>query len=110
MEQQVRPQDERSLHLLRRLRQHRPSAGPRLDSFADGLVLTTVTVAQTTTRPSEFLVNSADPAAFRASELEDIAQPDGQTHGIVRMDALNQAVDRECKSNGGSDDHGRDVK
>lgn len=61
-----------------------------------GFDLPPVAVAQATVRRADFLGTDADRAAFRTADLEDTGLPDSSAHGIVCVDALGRARDRDA--------------
>ncbi|MEU9714032.1 class I SAM-dependent methyltransferase [Streptomyces sp. NPDC047976] len=64
----------------------------RLDAFD----LSPVAIAQATSRRAHFLGPAADRALFRVAELEDTGLPPSHAHGIVCVDALGRAIDRDA--------------
>ncbi|MGW3973863.1 class I SAM-dependent methyltransferase [Streptomyces ardesiacus] len=62
----------------------------------DGFDLSPVAIAQATARRAHFLGPAADRAVFRVAELESTGLPDGGAHGVVCVDALGRAADREA--------------
>ncbi|MFF4578384.1 class I SAM-dependent methyltransferase [Streptomyces sp. NPDC001373] len=62
----------------------------------EGFDLSPVAVAQATDRRPHFLGDATDRAAFRVAELEDTGLPDGHAHGILCVDALGRAADRDA--------------
>ncbi|MFI9041276.1 class I SAM-dependent methyltransferase [Streptomyces sp. NPDC053726] len=61
----------------------------------EGFDLSPVAVTQATDRRPHFLGGGTDRAAFRVAELEATGLPDSSAHGIVCVDALGRAADRE---------------
>lgn len=61
----------------------------------DGFDLSPVAVAQATDRRPHFLGDNSARAAFRVAELQNTGLPDSTAHGIVCVDALGRATDRE---------------
>ncbi|MET9451126.1 class I SAM-dependent methyltransferase [Streptomyces cinerochromogenes] len=61
-----------------------------------GFDLSPAAVAQATARRAHFLADAAERAAFRVAELENTGLPDGCAHGIVCVDALGGAADRDA--------------
>ncbi|MEU3353084.1 class I SAM-dependent methyltransferase [Streptomyces sp. NPDC037389] len=61
----------------------------------EGFDLSPVAVAQANDHRSRFGM-SADRAVFRVAELENTGLPDRHAHGIVCVDALGRAADREA--------------
>ncbi|MEU6379514.1 class I SAM-dependent methyltransferase [Streptomyces sp. NPDC046909] len=60
----------------------------------EGFDLSPVAVAQASDRRPRFGM-AADRAAFRVAELEDTGLPDSSAHGIVCVDALGRAANRD---------------
>ncbi|WP_328335854.1 class I SAM-dependent methyltransferase [Streptomyces sp. NBC_00455] len=61
----------------------------------EGFDLSPVAVAQATSRRPHFLSNTAR-AVFRQAELEKTGLPDASAHGVVCVDALGRAHDRDA--------------
>ncbi|MFD9394787.1 class I SAM-dependent methyltransferase [Streptomyces sp. NPDC060000] len=61
-----------------------------------GFDLSPVAVAQATGRRANFLGADTGRAAFRVADLEDTGLPDSSAHGIVCVDALGRARDRDA--------------
>ncbi|MYW03389.1 class I SAM-dependent methyltransferase [Streptomyces sp. SID3343] len=62
----------------------------------EGFDLSPVAVTQATGRRAHFLDGDIGRAAFRVAELEDTGLPDSSAHGIVCVDALGRATDRDA--------------
>ncbi|MEU7510255.1 class I SAM-dependent methyltransferase [Streptomyces lavendulae] len=62
----------------------------------EGFDLSPVAIAQATGRRPHFLGDSTDRAVFRVADLQDTTLPDGHAHGIVCVDALGRAADRDA--------------
>lgn len=62
----------------------------------EGFDLSPLAVALATNRRAHFLRGDVDRAAFRVADLEDTGLPDSAAHGIVCVDALAHARDREA--------------
>lgn len=62
----------------------------------EGFDLSPVAVAQATDRRAHFFGGGTDRAAFRVAELEDTGLPDGHAHGVMCVDALGRAADRDA--------------
>ncbi|MFF1443325.1 class I SAM-dependent methyltransferase [Streptomyces sp. NPDC058295] len=61
-----------------------------------GFDLSPVAVTQATGRRADFLGTGTNRAAFRVADLEDTGLPDSSAHGIVCVDALGRAHDRDA--------------
>ncbi|MET8676071.1 class I SAM-dependent methyltransferase [Streptomyces sp. NPDC004647] len=62
----------------------------------EGFDLSPIAVAQAAARRPHFFGDGIDRAAFRVAELEATGLPDGHAHGIVCVDALGRAADRDA--------------
>ncbi|MER5556789.1 class I SAM-dependent methyltransferase [Streptomyces sp. NPDC002793] len=61
----------------------------------DGFDLSPVAVNQATARRPHFLGNDTARATFRVADLQNTSLPDSAAHGIVCIDALGRAADRD---------------
>ncbi|MEU2462054.1 class I SAM-dependent methyltransferase [Streptomyces sp. NPDC012473] len=61
----------------------------------DGFDLSPVAVTQATARRPHFLGNNTNRATFRVADLHDTSLPTSVAHGIVCIDALGRAADRD---------------